>query len=453
VPGRVGTPKTLNEKGSMKSLLIRSHLSLRLDDWALVGMVAMLSGCSSGGGTSDGSGGATTGDKGGGGAAGTAGSGGAIGSGGVGTGGATSNGGATGSGGITGSGGAIGTGGATGSGGVIGSRDSGGVGGGVANDAAVSSGDSGGAGSNTGPTPSCAPGGLGMTDCGAGRENCCTSLAVSGGTYNRTYRNNGAGPTGQADPATVSNFRLDKYLVTVGRYRQFVAAWSGGWRPAAGSGKHAYLSGGGLANTAGGIETGWDASWSTDNVRVASANLTGGSFCDSTHATWTAASTGGRENLPINCVNWYESYAFCIWDGGTLPSEAEWEYAAAGGSEQRQYPWGTAAPAAMSQYAIYGSFFTANSTALAPVGTATMGAGLFGQLDLAGEIWEWNLDWKQNYVSPCTDCVNLTAASFRIVRGDNFGGSVANLMPTVRGGDIAPDGRDSNFGVRCSRAP
>ncbi|MGO9835775.1 MAG: SUMF1/EgtB/PvdO family nonheme iron enzyme [Polyangiaceae bacterium] len=34
----------------------------------------------------------------------------------------------------------------------------------------------------------------------------------------------------------------------------------------------------------------------------------------------------------IDCVNWYESYTFCIWDGGFLPSEAEWEYAAGGGS-------------------------------------------------------------------------------------------------------------------------
>jgi formylglycine-generating enzyme required for sulfatase activity len=36
------------------------------------------------------------------------------------------------------------------------------------------------------------------------------------------------------------------------------------------------------------------------------------------------SSAGSKENLPINCVNWWESYAFCIWDGGFLPSEAEW---------------------------------------------------------------------------------------------------------------------------------
>jgi formylglycine-generating enzyme required for sulfatase activity len=317
--------------------------------------------------------------------------------------------------------------------------------------------DAGGAVSDGGsaPTgPSCAPGGLGMTDCGPGSESCCTSLTVAGGTYFRTYHNNGSGPTGENDSATVSDFRLDKYLVTVGRYRQFAAAWTGGWRPAAGDGKHAYLKGGGLAATAGGVETGWNTSWNvTADVNPTTNSLTRGSFCDSAHATWTAAATGGRENLPINCVNWFESYAFCIWDGGTLPSEAEWEYAAAGGSEQRQYPWGTTAPGMTNQYAIYGGFYTGNSTGLAPVGTATSGAGRWGQLDLAGEVWEWNLDWKQAFVNPCMDCVNLTTAMFRLVRGDNYGGSVGNLVPTVRGGDTDPAGRDSNFGVRCARAP
>ena len=442
---------------------------------ALLGLFAFLSACApaltddgsgGGGGGGTGSGGPSgaggDGRGGNGAAAGTSGAGGnggardggAVGSGGAGASGAIGSGGAVSTGGSLG-GGAAGTGGmgtgGTGRGGTsgggggapvgtIGTGGAGGIGGG--------GGTSGGAGT----APSCAPGGPGLSDCGPGHESCCISLDVTGGTYNRTYSNSGSGPTGQADPATVSGFRLDKYLVTVGRYRQFAAAWTGGWMPAAGAGKHAHLNGGGLATTAGGVESGWDASWMT-NVRPTNASLTGGSYCDSTHATWTASATGGRENLPINCVNWYEAYAFCIWDGGFLPSEAEWEYAAAGGSEQRRYPWGTAAPGTTNQYAIYGGYYTAHSTGLAPVGTAAMGAGRWGQLDLAGEIWEWNLDWKNTYVNPCTDCVSLTKASYRIVRGDNFGGSVGNLVPTVRGGDIAPEGRDSNFGFRCASAP
>src|SRR5690606_7167704 len=60
--------------------------------------------------------------------------------------------------------------------------------------------------------------------CGAGEdESCCTSIVVTGGTFDRI--NDGD------FPATVSTFRLDKYEVTVGRFRKFAAAWDGGWRP------------------------------------------------------------------------------------------------------------------------------------------------------------------------------------------------------------------------------
>src|SRR5580704_17426082 len=109
-----------------------------------------------------------------------------------------------------------------------------------------------GIGASVDEPPSCAPGGPGMTHCGASMESCCTSPEVTGGAYYRTYANDGGGPTGEAYPARVSSFRLDKYDVTVGRFRQFVAAWNDrGYRPAPGSGKHTYLNGGqGLANVA-----------------------------------------------------------------------------------------------------------------------------------------------------------------------------------------------------------
>src|ERR1017187_1370713 len=155
--------------------------------------------------------------------------------------------------------------------------------------------------------------GPGLTDCGARSESCCTSLEVTGGTYYRTYTNSGTGATGLADPATVSGFRLDKYDVTVGRFRQFVGAWNGGWTPPAGLGKHVHVNGGqGLANGAnpGTYEPGW---MTTDNASVAPTDINLG-IC-SPFSTWTSA-PGVQETLPINCVNWWEAYAFCIWDGG-----------------------------------------------------------------------------------------------------------------------------------------
>ena len=121
-----------------------------------------------------------------------------------------------------------------------------------------------------------------------------------------------------------------------------------------------------------------------------------------------------NENLPINCVNWYEAYAFCIWDGGFLPSEAEWEYAAAGGSQQREYPWGAAAPGTANQYAIYGCYYPNGARHLH--GRAEhrarrhrgAGAGLWGQLDLAGNVVQWNLD-EYTFGYPCVDCATCPA--------------------------------------------
>jgi formylglycine-generating enzyme len=331
---------------------------------------------------------------------------------------------------------------------------------GVASDAASGS-DPG-----DGGPPSCAPGGAGMTNCGpggSGTESCCTSLEVEGGTYFRTYENDGGGPKDEADPATVSDFRLDKYDVTVGRFRQFVKAWNAGagYAPRAGSGKHTYVNGGrGLANSGspGTYESGWVAA-DDGNIAPTEANLV--NLCDQpSFATWTD-SAGSRENLPINCENWDEAYAFCIWDGGFLPSEAEWEYAAAGGSQQLEYPWGTTPPGTKSQYAIYGNDYPSGSgrcrgvACIAPVGTATGGAGRWGQLDMAGEVSNWTLDYFQTYVDPCVDCAYLTATSegWRNSGGGSFASQSWLILPESNVGGDPPMYRGIEFGLRCARTP
>jgi formylglycine-generating enzyme required for sulfatase activity len=304
----------------------------------------------------------------------------------------------------------------------------------------------------------CQKAGVGLSGCGVNSESCCTSLNVFAGTYDRTYTNSGTGATGLADPATVSEFRLDKYLVTVGRFREFVSAVSppdggAGWLPMPGSGKHAHLNGGsGLNATAGGYEPGWVAA-DNSNIAPTDANLA----CDATSSTWTP-SAGPQDALPINCVNWYEAYAFCIWNGGFLPSEAEWEYAAAGGSRQMEYPWGSFDPGANNGYAIYGCDYSTGSGTctgvanIAPVGMATSGGGVFGQLDLAGEVDEWNLDWYAPYVDPCSDCVDTTEAVARVFRGGDFADTSGVILPRNRA-SRAPSTRAATIGFRCARTP
>jgi formylglycine-generating enzyme required for sulfatase activity len=311
--------------------------------------------------------------------------------------------------------------------------------------------------------PSCAQAGLGTSSCNANGESCCAVLTVTGGTYYRTYVNMGAGPVAgsEADQATVSTFALDKYEVTVGRFRAFANAWNGGWRPAAGSGKHVHLnSGQGLVNVFtgnGAYETGWDPSYDPNVVTGDVVRA-----CYSGYGTWTGTA-GTQEDLPINCVNWLEAYAFCIYDGGFLPSEAEWIYAA-GGSQQLEYPWGSANPGTSNQYAIYGCHYPTGSSmctgavSIAPVGTATAGGGPFGQLDMVGNLAQWNLDDYAYFTDPCVDCANLAAPAmvplgeaYMLYHGGFFyNGTLSSTQDRI--GHIDPRTRDDSVGIRCARS-
>ncbi|MCL2450647.1 MAG: formylglycine-generating enzyme family protein [Polyangiaceae bacterium] len=312
--------------------------------------------------------------------------------------------------------------------------------------------------------PSCVVKTAGTDDCNG--ESCCASLEVPGGTYFRGYVNHGTGPIEETDPAVVSGFRLDKYLVTVGRFRQYVnyLTKAGGTPPSDGSGKHVHLNGGnGLVNsgTTGGYETGWNAAWNTNLV---TGSGTAGTWNDNlgtcaAYSSWTP-SASSHETLPVDCVTWYEAYAFCIWDGGFLPSEAEAEYAGAGGDEQRQYPWGSTDPGTANQYAIYGCYYPNNteeglcagSSNLAPVGTAKAGVGRWGQLDLAGEVAYWNLDvLAAKYLDPCVDCARLDYPMARTLRGGGFTLSASTQYPWLRGADSMSD-RGLN-GIRCAWTP
>lgn len=288
-------------------------------------------------------------------------------------------------------------------------------------------------------------------NCGAaGSVSCCASAAVAGGTFDRINDSN--------VPATVSDFRLDRFEVTVGRWRWFSAAWEAGWRPSAGAGKHAHLNGGsGLANSAAsGYEVGWQTDWASGVDASESLRLSG------PYTTWTE-SAGPNENLPVNYVNWYEAYAFCIWDGGFLPSEAEQNYASAGGGDamgQRTYPWSNppGSPSIDCSYANYrgakGGTFCYEGK-LTEVGRfSPKGDGRYGQSDLAGNLWEWTLDWLQYPYSACHDCANLPAdaSTGRVVRGGAFDED-ATYQTTAYTQYYAPLRREYYIGARCARRP
>jgi formylglycine-generating enzyme required for sulfatase activity len=316
--------------------------------------------------------------------------------------------------------------------------------------------------------PSCADGG--QSNCGysptggAGTDNCCATLEVVGnnggadaGTFYRVYANDGGGATGESAPAVVSTFLLDKYDVTIGRFRQFVDAVEapdGGsiWTPPPGSGKHVHLNGGqGLASSASGYEPGWIAADSA-NMAPATSNL------QSCTDFWDYApyATSGPA-WPMACVNWYEAYAFCIWDGGFLPSTAEWQYAAAGGDQLREYPWGSAALSSYT-YAVYSQDYgypptggDGETSQWAPVGTSYSGVGRWGQFELVGNVFQWLLDDPSTPPVPCTDCASIDSANAAFA-----GGAWDSPQSTLHAWAYNPSQAKTlrgETGFRCARSP
>jgi formylglycine-generating enzyme required for sulfatase activity len=359
-------------------------------------------------------------------------SGGTISSGGITTsGGTTASGGTTSAGGTTTAGGTIASGGTTSSGGTT-----------TAGGTIASGGSSGKGGTWGGTAPSCS--GLAATCGPSGTDDCCNSLLVPGGTFDRSY--DGVDFTDPNYPATVDDFYLDKYEITVGRFRQFVNAGMGTQKspPAAGAGAHPGIDG-----------SGWDSTWNA-NLPADPNSLTAAIKCYSPFQTWTDT-PGDNESRPQNCMDWYTAFAFCAWDGGRLATDAELNYASAGGSEQREYPWGSAAPdpskASYFDYTLGGCNGNGNSDCvladLIVVGTKPGGNGRWGHADLAGNVWEWTLDWYATYQNPCDNCANLTDASDRVIRGGGFYDSAYWLGSATR--DTLTPGYVYRVGGRCAR--
>ncbi len=265
--------------------------------------------------------------------------------------------------------------------------------------------------------------------CGPGSdEDCCASGLVVGGDFARI--------NDPALPAAVADYQLDRFEVTVGRFRQFLADYPRN-RPTAGAGAHPLIEG-----------SGWDPSWDGE-LPVDGPALAAALACDANFRTWTDE-PADNEALPINCVSWYLAFAFCAWDEGRLPTESEWNYAAAGGNEQRLYPWGSDEPD--DTLAEFGCDSASMACLIPRVGSTPAGDGKWGQADLAGSMSEWVLDYHATMQPLCRNCASLMDESFgREARGGDFAHAEAALATTSRIGFVPAEGA-SFLGFRCARA-
>ena len=175
-----------------------------------------------------------------------------------------------------------------------------------------------------------------------------------------------------------------------------------------------------------------------------------------------AAVVADRPQHPVAGVTWYGATAYCAWRDARLPTEAEWEKAAAwddNAMAARRYSWGDEfngkqlnfcdaicdAPQANLSY-------NDGFAVTAPVGSYAGGRSATGHYDLAGNVWEWVADWfSPDYyaTSPGADPTGPETGEQKVVRGGSWFDTAYFTLAAVRQSS-PPDNADATLGFRCA---
>ncbi len=166
-----------------------------------------------------------------------------------------------------------------------------------------------------------------------------------------------------------------------------------------------------------------------------------------------------RPNHPVVGISWYEAVAFCNWLSETsgaafrLPSEAEWEYAARGSEDARNFPWGDRFQPGRANTAEAGIGGTTRVDAF------SLGVSPFGVWDLSGNVFEWTrsrwgVNWQElSYPYPYQvggECEELEGSGARVMRGGSWFNSYPEALCAYRSRYLAGS-RGSNIGFRVMR--